>query len=292
MPSDISTNVRSILAELPLDAAATLATELFLTPPPRRPSRPDEERVFAAAERLELEFEGERLPVFRFGDGPAVLLLHGWGGSSHQLHAFVEPLRARGASVVAFDAPGHGQASGSWLAIPRYAQAIARVAERIGPLAALVGHSMGAAAAAFAIGQGVPAARAVLIGPPASEYDFFRGWMRGLGLGEPLIERTRLGVERRVGVGFAALAPQPLAAGVREPMLVIHDQDDREVPWADGAAIAAAALDARLLTTHGLGHRRILRDPAVIEASVDFALAAAGERNLHTKTVASFVAVM
>jgi predicted ATPase len=72
-------------------------------------------------------------------------------------------------------------------------------------------------------------------------------------------------------------------------MLVIHDQDDREVPWADGAAIAAAALDARLVTTHGLGHRRILRDPSVIEASVDFV---AGERKLHTKTVASFVAAL
>jgi pimeloyl-ACP methyl ester carboxylesterase len=297
MQLENSTNVRAdsaggctrLIHELPPDAAAALASEMFLTPPPRRPTRPEEARVFAAAERFELEFEGERLPVFRFGRGPAVLLVHGWGGSSHQLHAFVEPLRARGASVVAFDAPAHGQASGSWLAIPRFAQAIARVAEHVGPLAAVVGHSMGAAAGAFAIGRGLPAARAVLIGPPASEYEFFQGWMRSLGLGEPLIELTKHGVERRVGVSFEALGPQPIAAGVSGPMLVIHDQDDREVPWADGAAIAAAALDARLITTRGLGHRRILRDPGVIEASVAFAL---GEHKLHTETTASFVAAM
>lgn len=294
-----STNVRSqndwtnTIRSLAPEAAAAVIAEMFLTPPPRRPSRPEEERAFSGAERFEIEFEGERLPVFRFGDGqgqgPTVLLVHGWGGSSHQLHAFVEPLRARGASVVAFDAPGHGQAGGSWLAIPRFAEAIARVAERVGPLAAVIGHSMGAAASAFAIGRGLHAKRAVLIGPPASEYEFFQAWMRSLGLGEPLLEPSKHAVERRVGVGFAALGPQPIAAGVMAPMLVVHDQEDREVPWADGAAIAAAALDARLMTTRGLGHRRILRDSAVIEASVDFAL---GEHKLHKNTTASFVASM
>ena len=290
MQLENSTNVRSLIEGLAPEAAAVLATELFLRPPARRPSRPEEAHVFAAAERFELEFEGERLPVFRFGRGATtVLLLHGWGGSSHQLHTFVEPLLARGASVVAFDAPGHGGASGTWLAIPRYAEAIARVAERVGPLSALVGHSMGAAAGAFAIGAGVQVERAVLIGPPASEYEFFQTWMRSLGVAESLIELTKHGVESRVGVSFAALGPQPIAAGVSGPMLVIHDQDDREVPWADGAAIAAAARRARLLTTHGLGHRRILRDSAVIEASVDFAL---GGHKLHTETTASFVAVM
>jgi pimeloyl-ACP methyl ester carboxylesterase len=287
MHSENSTNVRFVLDALPADEAAALATELFLTPPPRRPSRREEARRFAAADRFDLEFDGERLPVFRFGHGPAVLLLHGWGGSSHQLQAFIEPLHAGGASVVAFDAPGHGEAGGTWLSIPRYAQAIARVAERVGPLSAVIGHSMGAAAAAFAIGAGLSIERAVLIGPPASEYEFFQAWMRSLGAGDSLIELTKHAVERRVGASFAALGPQPIAAGVRGPMLVIHDRDDREVPWADGAAIAAAAPDARLITTHGLGHRRILGDPGVIEASADFAV---GKRKLHEDTKASFVA--
>ena len=288
-----STNVRpeDLLPHLPEPQAATLEAELFLTPPPRRPSHPQELALFSRADSFELEFDGERLPVHVFPNaGPAVLLLHGWGGSSHQLHGFVEPLLARGATVAAFDAPGHGSASGTWLAIPRYAQAIARVAERVGPLAGLIGHSMGAAAGAFALGAGSSAERVVLIGPPASELEFFHTWLRALHASDALLDSAARAVERRVGVSFEALGPQPIAAGVSVPMLVIHDRDDREVPWADGAAIAQAARDARLITTSGLGHRRILRDPAVIDASAEFAAGAL--RTGRADSNASFVAVM
>lgn len=49
-----------------------------------------------------------------------------------------------------------------------------------------------------------------------------------------------------------------------ERALVIHDEGDREVPFDDGASIAAAWPGARLVQTTGLGHRKILRDEAVI----------------------------
>ena len=49
---------------------------------------------------------------------------------------------------------------------------------------------------------------------------------------------------------------------------MIHDQDDREVPLPHGERLAAAWPGARLVTTTGLGHRRILRDPAVLDAVV------------------------
>ena len=46
--------------------------------------------------------------------------------------------------------------------------------------------------------------------------------------------------------------------------------NDRDVPYAGGAALARAWPDASLRTTHGLGHRRILRDPEVISWAMDF----------------------
>ena len=61
--------------------------------------------------------------------------------------------------------------------------------------------------------------------------------------------------------------------GVRllyDDRLVFHDEEDRDVPWQDGASIARAAKDANLVRTSGLGHRRIIRDPAVIRQAVDF----------------------
>ena len=53
------------------------------------------------------------------------------------------------------------------------------------------------------------------------------------------------------------------------PVLVVHDTDDREVPYADGERLAGV-FGARLLTTNGLGHRRILYAPEVLAAVVEF----------------------
>jgi hypothetical protein len=52
-------------------------------------------------------------------------------------------------------------------------------------------------------------------------------------------------------------------------VLVVHDTDDREVPYADGRRLAEV-FGARLITTNGLGHRRILYAPEVIDAVVEF----------------------
>jgi len=55
-----------------------------------------------------------------------------------------------------------------------------------------------------------------------------------------------------------------------QPMLVIHDREDREVPFSEGRRHVLNWPGARLQATRGLGHRRLLEDPAVIEAAVDF----------------------
>mgnify|MGYP003786172511 CR=1 FL=1 len=54
------------------------------------------------------------------------------------------------------------------------------------------------------------------------------------------------------------------------PTLIVHDVNDMSIPVGDGPAIAAAWVGARLRTTAGLGHRRILRDPDVVAEVVDF----------------------
>ena len=60
------------------------------------------------------------------------------------------------------------------------------------------------------------------------------------------------------------------ARHLKIPALVVHDRRDREVAWEDGRAITGSWKGSRLLTTEGLGHRRILSDGGVLEAVLDF----------------------
>ena len=53
-------------------------------------------------------------------------------------------------------------------------------------------------------------------------------------------------------------------------MLVVHDLGDRDVPWSDAERYALLYPDARLLSTSGLGHHRILKSPFVIAAILRF----------------------
>jgi hypothetical protein len=63
--------------------------------------------------------------------------------------------------------------------------------------------------------------------------------------------------------------PGSVASAVA-PALVIHDHDDREVPFASGVALGRAWRGARMVRTRGLGHRAILRDAGVVQDALDF----------------------
>lgn len=54
------------------------------------------------------------------------------------------------------------------------------------------------------------------------------------------------------------------------PALLFHDRGDREVSVAESNTIVQAWPSAHLIETSGLGHRRILRNEAVIQQTVDF----------------------
>ena len=60
--------------------------------------------------------------------------------------------------------------------------------------------------------------------------------------------------------------------GPRLPVsgLIVHDRDDREVPYSEAEALSAAWPQAQLLATSGLGHSRVLGDATVVRAISEF----------------------
>jgi pimeloyl-ACP methyl ester carboxylesterase len=219
---------------------------------------------------------GHLLRGVTWGAGPLVYLVHGWAGNGGQLAAFVAPLVARGHRVVMFDLPSHG-ASGPGAFGPRssnvleFARALDAVIAAHGPARAIIAHSLGATAAAIALCDGQAAGRVAFVSPMASVAAHGRQFARAMGFGDRIHRRLITRVERRVGAPLHHFdVPELGRAVAMPPTLIIHDRDDRSTPVSDGAAIAAAWPGARLHMTSGLGHQRILRDPAVVAQIVDF----------------------
>jgi pimeloyl-ACP methyl ester carboxylesterase len=256
--------------------ASSAAERLFLTA--RRHARPAwEEHALAGAERFTIPHDGQALPAWRWGTGAnTVLLVHGWEGRGSQLAAFVEPLVAQGFAVVAFDVPGHGDAPAGRSSIVDHARAVASAGAYLGRLHAIVGHSVGGAAALFATRLGLRVDRLALVAPPVSPQRFAAGFGKLLGLDASVQRGLVRRLERRYGIRMEDLDVRADAAEFDGPVLVVHDEHDRVVPIDDGEIIAEAATSGRLFATHGLGHQRVLRAPEVLAAVVPFV--AGGER--------------
>lgn len=93
-----------------------------------------------------------RLRAWSWGVGPAVLLMHGWEGHAGHLNRFVEPLVNRGFRAVALDLPAHGFSSGRQATLLDMADALCAVGDAVGPVHAVIAHSLGGAATALALG--------------------------------------------------------------------------------------------------------------------------------------------
>lgn len=261
------------------------AGDLFCTPFPSSRARALAAPTGQAAE-ADLDLTGQHIHTYVWGDPqtqPYVLFAHGWSSHGTRFLPWVERLRADGYAVVAFDQPAHGRSSGRRATLPEFAQTLAAIGRRFGPAAALVGHSLGGAAAAIAMARGLVVERAVLIAPAADPVDAALRFARVVGLPMRLGRRMVAMFESMVGTSFTEFQAHYNAPRIARPALIVHDLDDREVPWAEGERYARYWPDSRLLSTRGLGHNRIAQHEDVIAAALRFLRGeAVGQRVVST----------
>jgi pimeloyl-ACP methyl ester carboxylesterase len=191
-----------------------------------------------------------------------------------QLGAVVEPLVSRGYRVVAYDAPGHGLAPGNTSSMLHFAASLGSVSRRFGPIHGLIAHSLGGTAAIYALGNlELTVDRIVTIAPSARLSEITERFGELTGFHTDVIERMKTRFEQKMGFDWKVSEPLHLAPEMSARLMVIHDKDDRFVPYQEGVELAAAWPGSRLMTTYGLGHHRILRDRNVVGAAVDFVAA-------------------
>lgn len=259
--------------------AARAAVRLFCTPLPLRPRRP---RPMPGWHSETLPFDGASLALHhlpaalgaRQAKGTA-LLVHGWGGHAGQLVALADVLAADGWAVVALELPAHGAARGRTSHLPQFARGIEYAAARLTaagkPPQLLVAHSLGGNAAAHAVSRGLGVERLVLLAPAASPHAYTRLFAHAFGMSERLRAALQARIESSAGVLMADFEATAMAPRLPVPLLVVHDRGDRINPVADGEAFAHGAPHGDLLRTDGLGHRKLLADPAVLARIAAFA---------------------
>jgi pimeloyl-ACP methyl ester carboxylesterase len=249
------------------------AARLFATPFASSRRRAEAVQGDAEMQRGELQIHGETIATYVWSDPvtqPYALLAHGWSSFGLRFLPWVARLRALGYAVVTFDQPGHGHSSGKLCTLPEFTATVHAIGEHYGNAALAVGHSLGGAAVVFAQDEDWHADRLILVAPAADMKAAASRFFRFVRLGEHLRQPFYDWLLRRTGVSVEQLQVHRRLPTLGQPALVVHDLDDADVPWGEGERYAQYCTGARLYTTQGLGHRRVLDAPEVIDAALAF----------------------
>ena len=232
-----------------------------------------DQAILERGNNTRVPFEGGELAVTTWGDGPAVLLMHGWGGARAQMTGFVDPLLFAGYRVVAYDQPAHGESDGKMTNLLEIAPTMDLIAKQEGPFQAIIAHSFGTLITSYALVKRnfPPPARLVYFGAFNQLMDSLPRFQVLAGLPDEIIEGLRAMIYENFGRDvLESITNESLTPQINIPALMFHDAADNVTPIDDSRAIARVWKSARLIETEGLSHRGALQSKTIHEQVIQF----------------------
>ena len=113
--------------------------------------------------------------------------------------------------------------------------------------------------------------RAVFIAPPATLESMTEAFASIIKMPNPVRSYFNQRLEADFGHNiWETVSTERLVRQFRIPGLVVHDQDDIDVPCQSGERVAHAWPNAGFHISTGLGHRRVLRDKEIVAICTGF----------------------
>ncbi len=267
-------NITSILEFISPKLALSWTSKLFFSPrlskKARIPDIPYLQQSWLSYQKITGVVD--KCKVYTAGNGPVVLLVHGWEGSTSNLSTLAKSLLAADLKVVLFDLPAHGFSPGKKTNLLEISHIIKKLAETEGGdgyFKAIIAHSFGAACAGHAIKKGVKTDHFISISSPTNMDFIFDQFCSTIGASN----KTKKGLIKQIEailqgsykeVSLIRLVAYFNKKGIKG--IIAHDVKDRLIPYAQAKELSTAWPEAQLITTKGYGHNRILINKEVIQA--------------------------
>ncbi len=274
----ISTNVRNIRIKQTITRLLITAmwyllptvTKRIITKhafsPKRYELKSEEQQHLETAEPFQIQVHDKEIRCWKWGQGPGILFVHGWNGRGVHLRHFFEEFINAGYSVIAYDAPAHGESDGqdtSYFELTDVVRSFLNPSQGL-DIQGVIAHSLGASAVINCLSKEKLSIDVVLIAPALKLRELIYNTFNNQGLPE-IVYQTMIGkLEDRYGYNLYEDNPYTLLKKISSKIFIVHDKDDPTTPYMDSRVIAEKLNHVCLLTTEGLGHKKILKDKTVV----------------------------
>lgn len=248
------------------------ASKLFTTPIKHKiPKREIDMDKKSNQQMIVIPLINRSINIYEYGkSSKKVLLVHGWSGRGTQLCKIADEIIKLGYSTVSFDAPAHGKSPGHSTIMVDFIASVIEIDKQFGPFEIAIGHSLGGMTVMNAIKEGIQVKKAIIIGSGDIVQDITDDFIAKLELRPEMSKLLCLYFEKKYGRKMEDYDAYKAAEKTLIPTLVIHDENDPEVPVKAGIHIHKYLKNGELMLTKKLGHRKILADHHVIEKIINF----------------------
>lgn len=252
--------------------AEKFARKLFITPIKHKiPKREFHMEAESVQTKLFVPAINKEIVVYSYGNSnKKILLVHGWSGRGTQLVKIADALLENGYSTISFDAPAHGKSGTKTTLMLEFIESVLEIEKSFGPFEFAVGHSLGGMSILNAIKNGLQVKKVVVIGSGNSVINIVNTFVEKIGLPNKVAVIMRNSFEKKYHFDMESFSAYVVAKEVKIPVLVIHDNDDDDIPISEAYHLAENLSDKEVLITNNLGHRKVLGDSAVITKIIEF----------------------
>jgi pimeloyl-ACP methyl ester carboxylesterase len=260
----------NILAYLAPEKLKKDGFHLFCTPFSKK-LKPHHKAFLDTGLAEKLLVEGNQIQTYKWGNGSKkVLLVHGWASHSFRWKTYVNTLAKNDFTVLALDAPAHGNSTGQLMNLVIYEKVLAEFLKVNNDVNALIGHSLGGFACTYYLSRNSESAikKVVILAAPGKVEEFFDYFIHYLGLSKKAINLISNQFEVELKQKPSYFSAVDFAAKIKIPSFIIHDKKDQSTKSSDSEKLSLVWQNSKLKITEGLGHE--LKSDELLQEIIEF----------------------
>jgi len=207
-----------------------------------------------------------RFNVYEYGQGPYVLLVHGWTCNGARWKRYVDRVVSEGYTALVMDAPAHGTSPGWSLPVPQFVLCVQKVINTYGGVDSIVSHSMGSIVSAIALSRSnysTCTSKLTLMNTFADCDSLISRFASCIGINDNVMSHTREWITKYTYSPLSYFSLIDHLSDLKVEVLFISDVEDIVVPQFEVNKILSSEYPIEFVQTSGLGHR--LRSEEVVD---------------------------